>query len=152
MSAETPAARRRVMRDSPVMVESHLAYRNLGNLAFENVSADWGLNQKGVSFGSAFGDLDGDGNLDLVYSNYQKGITLLRNDCDTGHRVTVDLRGTVSNRFGVGATIRIESALGVQVRQLVWRAEFSRAASRSCTSGWETTRSSAVWLQRGPAG
>jgi len=112
MSAETPAARRRVMRDSPVMVESHLAYRNLGNLAFENVSADWGLNQKGVSFGSAFGDLDGDGNLDLVYSNYQKGITLLRNDCDTGHRVTVDLRGTVSNRFGVGATIRIGKCLG----------------------------------------
>ena len=62
--------------------------------------------------------MNGDGNLDLVYSNYHKGVTLLRNDSDTGHRIMIDLRGTVSNRFGVGATVRIESALGVQVRTL----------------------------------
>ena len=119
MNAETPAGRQRIMRDSPMLAESHLAFRNLGNLEFEDVSAAWGLNQRGVSFGSAFGDLDGDGDLDIVYTNYKKGVTVLRNDCDTGHRVIIDLRGTISNRFGVGATVRIESALGVQVRQLV---------------------------------
>jgi len=114
------------------------------------VSADWGLNQKGVSFGSAFGDLDGDGNLDLVYSNYQKGITLFRNDCDTGHRVTVDLRGTVSNRFGVGAPSGIEKCLGVQVRQLVLaRGVLSSQRADPALRVGETTRSSAVWLQRG---
>jgi hypothetical protein len=42
-----------------------------------------------------------------------------RNDCDTGHRVIVELRGTVSNRFGIGSTVRLESASGVQVRPLV---------------------------------
>ena len=36
-----------------------------------------------------------------------------------GHSVTVALRGTKSNRFGVGSTVRIESASGPQVRQLV---------------------------------
>jgi len=46
-----------------------------------------------VSFGTAFGDLGGDGNLDIVYSNYQGGVTMLRNDNDTGHRVIIDLRG-----------------------------------------------------------
>jgi hypothetical protein len=119
MTAETPAERMRIMHDSPVLRESHLAFRNLGDLRFENVSSAWGLDQKGVSFGAAFGDLSGDGNLDLVYSNYEGGVTVLRNGNDTGHRVTIDLRGTLSNRFGVGATVRIESALGVQVRQLV---------------------------------
>jgi|CZKI01.1.fsa_nt_gi hypothetical protein len=118
-SAETPAERIRVMRDSPVFAETHLAYRNLGDLQFEDVSAAWGLDQRGVSFGTAFGDLSGDGNLDIVYTNYQGGVTILRNDNDTGHRVEVCLRGTLSNRFGVGAVVRVESALGIQVRPLV---------------------------------
>jgi hypothetical protein len=119
MRAETAAERLRIMRDSPVLAESNRAFRNLGDLRFEDVSAAWGLDQRGVSFGAAFGDLDGDGDLDVVYANYQRGVTVLRNDCGTGHGVEIDLRGTISNRFGVGTVVRLESAVGVQVRQLV---------------------------------
>lgn len=118
MSAESGTERIRIMYDSPMRAENNIELRNLGDLRFENVGAAWGLDQKGVSLGAAFGDLDGDGDLDLVYANYHDGVSVLRNDCDTGHRVIIDLRGTISNRFGVGATVRIESALGVQVRQL----------------------------------
>ncbi len=117
--SDTAAERIRVMHDSPVLAETHLAFRNRGDLQFENVSAAWGLDQRGVSFGTAFGDLSGDGNLDIVYTNYQGGVTILRNDNDTPHRIEVDLRGTASNRFGIGAVVRVESALGVQVRPLV---------------------------------
>ena len=116
---ETAADRIKALYNSPVLVETHLAFRNMGDLRFEEVGHEWGLDKKGVSFGTAFGDLSGDGNLDIVYTNYEGGVTVLRNDCDTGHVVNVDLRGTVSNRSGVGATVRIESALGPQVRQLV---------------------------------
>ncbi len=119
MGRENLAAQRQAVRMSPVLAETNLAFRNRGDLRFEPVAAEWGLNQKGVSFGTAFGDLDGDGDLDIVYANYQGGVTILRNDSQTGHRVVVALRGTRSNRFGVGATVRLESAMGVQVRQLV---------------------------------
>jgi hypothetical protein len=119
MKAESQSERIRILNEAPVLVEQHLAFRNLGDLEFKDVSAEWGLDQRGVSFGAAFGDLSGDGNLDMVYTNYEAGLTILRNDCDTGHVANVYLRGTVSNRFGVGATVRVESALGVQARQLV---------------------------------
>jgi hypothetical protein len=117
-NAESASERIRIMHASPVLNEANFAYRNLGDLKFEDVSVRWGLNQKGVSFGAAFGDFGGTGNLDLVYSNYQSGVTFLRNDNHDGHRVIIDLRGTVSNRFGIGATVKLESASGLQVRPL----------------------------------
>lgn len=119
LGAANLAERIRIARASPVLSEHNLAFRNTGELEFENVGAQWGLDQKGVSFGSAFADFDGDGDQDLVFVNFESGATLLRNDSDEGHRVIIALRGSRSNRFGVGATVRLETESGVQVRALV---------------------------------
>src|SRR5690606_13822281 len=118
MSAAGGSASARILHASPPLAETNLAFRNLGDLRFANHAADWGLDQQGVSFGAAFADLDDDGDLDLVFANYQAPATLLRNDGATGHRVVIALRGTASNRFGIGAKVRLETVAGLQSREL----------------------------------
>lgn len=114
-----PKARLAVMKSSPVMNEANLAYRNQEGQGFKRIEQDWGLGEVGVSFGTAFADFDNDGDLDLVYSNLEAPPTILRNDSPKGNRVIFDLRGYASNRYGVGATIEIQTKSGKQLRQLV---------------------------------
>jgi hypothetical protein len=116
--APTLAARANVWKNAPPRHETTLAYRNLGDLKFADVSAEWGLNHEGVSFGCALADLAGDGNLDIIFTNYNAPPTIIRNHTVTGHRVMIKLAGRAPNLDGIGAELRLESAAGVQVRQL----------------------------------
>lgn len=116
--ASTLAQRAGIYAKAPRYDEKNLAYRNNGDLKFENVSEAWGLDHFGVSFGAAFSDLDRDGDLDLVFTNYEGAPTLVRNDTSPRHSLLIRLVGTSSNRFGVGARVLLETAAGPQVREL----------------------------------
>src|SRR5690606_38282996 len=59
-----------------------------------------------------------DGDLDLVYVNFDDAVSLYRNDAPVGNSVVVQLKGTVGNRFGVGAQIIAHTEQGVQMRRL----------------------------------
>jgi len=116
--APTLTARANVWKNSQPRQETTLAYHNLGDLKFEDVSAAWGLDHKGVSFGCVLADLDGDGDLDIIFANYDAPPTIIRNHTVTGHRAIVKLAGRAPNLDGLGSEVRIETASGVQVRQL----------------------------------
>src|SRR4029450_7977643 len=96
-------------------------FRNLGTGKFVEIvpPAGSGLDQLLVGRGAAYGDYDGDGDLDLPVSQNQGPALLLRNDTSRqAHYLRVHLRGTRSNRDGIGADVRVQR--GAQVlRQMV---------------------------------
>ena len=72
------------------------------------MTPDWGTAQSGVHQGIAFGDLDGDGDLDFVVNNLNSAAGLYRNDCDSP-RVAVRLIGKAPNTGAIGARVSLKS-------------------------------------------
>ena len=87
-----------------------LLYRNRGDGRFEDVSgrSGPGITSKRVSRGCAFGDLDNDGQIEVVVNNLDAPPSLLRHDGDRQNgALIVKLIGTRSNRSSVGARVRV---------------------------------------------
>ncbi len=98
--------------------EQNLAFRNLGDVRFQDVSHHWGLDATGISMSAAYADIDRDGDLDLIVSNLNEPVAVYRNNASTGHSLLVRLEGGRSNRFGLGALLRAKTQAGEQVRWL----------------------------------
>jgi len=81
-----------------------VAFRNRGDLTFEEVGEAWGFNARTVSHGMALADLDGDGDLDLVVNNLNGAAGVYRND-GIAPRVAVRLMGKPPNTRGIGAKL-----------------------------------------------
>ena len=100
---------------------NHLFWNN-GNGAFTDVttSSGSGLALQRSSRGSAVGDLDNDGDLDIVVSNVGTDVDILRND--GGHRsgnwINLKLVGTISNRAAIGTRVLLKIGDHQQVREV----------------------------------
>ncbi len=82
---------------------------------FIDISAEAGepFRKPGVARGAAFGDLDNDGDIDIVISDYQAPAHLLRNEGGNQHHwIELDLQGTKSNRDAIGARVKLTTGNG----------------------------------------
>ena len=83
-----------------------IAFRNLGNLKFEDTGLAWGLNQPALHNGIAVGDLDNDGGLDFVVNNLGSAASVYHNH-SAAPRVAVRLKGLAPNTQGIGGKIKL---------------------------------------------
>ena len=90
---------------------SNYAYSNNGDLTFTNKAKEWGLDAPGFSNGSAYADLDNDGDLDLVVNNVNMPAFVYRNQSIQQHPenkfLKVILEGEGKNRFGIGTQVTV---------------------------------------------
>jgi hypothetical protein len=107
-----------VWRNAPVVKAANYAFKNNGNLTYENTSADWNLDVKGFSTGMAYADLDRDGDLDVVLNNLDSLSSVLENKGNENNYLGVILKGSESNSSGLGATITIDQAGIKQTTQI----------------------------------
>ena len=92
-------------------------YRNNGNTTFSRANAQWGLDQKTVSAGAAYVDLNNDGALDLVINNTNDYAGIYRNNarqlgkagsaCNGNHYLRVALLGDPKNSTGIGSKVKL---------------------------------------------
>ena len=93
-------------RAFPVLDTPNMAFRNLGDGRFEEVSKAWGFDSKAVSHGMALGDLDNDGDMDVVINPLNHPALLYQNQSDSP-RVRIQLEGLRGNTKGIGAEITV---------------------------------------------
>lgn len=107
MTASRLVSKEQLIAAIPEIKIPNFMYKNKGDLTFEDVTAAWGLNFGTYSNGAAYGDLDQDGDLDLVINNINDPVLLMENRASTQHPgehyLRLQLQGPQKNPGAIGA-------------------------------------------------
>jgi len=118
LSDTISAANLELLKRMPHLPAPNRVFRNEGALRFADATATWGLDQPSFSSGAVYVDLDNRGSLDLVVNAIDAPAAIYRNRgrSRTGNAsLTVTLRGSGANSFGIGAKLFVWSGGRIQL-------------------------------------
>ena len=111
-----------LIQKMPSTVEENYTYKNNGNLTFTKMNKDWGIDQKTLSNGAAYVDLDNDGDMDLVVNNIDEKAFIYRNNSEKfsqNNYLKIALKGLGKNTMGIGAKVKITAGKMTQTQELL---------------------------------
>jgi len=139
-----------------VQVEQpNTVFRNLGGAKFAALTAEAGLTAQPPARhrGSAVGDLNGDGRLDVVATALSTPAELWINDSPGGnHWIAFQLQGTKSNRDGIGARIKLVAGGAAQYNQVSFAAGYASSSAGPTHFGLGPNKSAELVEIRWPSG
>ncbi len=123
ITAKRLLSKEKLIAAIPEIKIPNFIFKNKGELAFEDATKAWGLNFGTYSSGAAYGDLDNDGDLDLVISNINDPVLLMQNHAETlhpqEHHLRIKLQGEAKNKSALGASVEIFAGDLIQKKALL---------------------------------
>ncbi len=98
----------------PLNKQVNYLFINDGNLKFKNKAVEMGIKTPSFSNGSAYGDLDNDGDLDLVVNNVNSEAMIYENNTKSNY-LKIKLKGQGNNTGAIGTRLQLYTSKGIQI-------------------------------------
>ena len=133
-----------IINKMPIRPQPNYAYKNNKDLTFSNANKDWGFELPSMSNGAAYGDLDNDGDLDLVINNVNMEAFVYENHTDSmtdNHYIKLKFEGPDSNKFAIGTSVHLYYDNNVVFQELIPSRGFQSSMDYEMTIGLGKTTS-----------
>jgi len=111
-----------ILKNVPVHPMIHKAFKNMGDLKFADEGMSWGLTQASFANGAAYGDLDNDGDLDLIVNNENGPAFIYKNnsrEINKNNFIGISLTAKDPNKFAIGSKIKLYQGQQIFYRELI---------------------------------